>query len=119
MRRTEEIDQPHSYGAISIPSVEIQARNTSLDSGVSKPPRAMAPDLLRGLLMVLQALDHCAVALHTWEHGVALDMERDGVVVDSWNHATAWTIRMLTHLCAPGFFFLLGMGIVYFGRSRH
>ncbi|KAL8867452.1 MAG: hypothetical protein Q9174_005656 [Haloplaca sp. 1 TL-2023] len=25
---------------------------------------------------------------------------------------------MLTHLCAPGFMFLLGMGVVYFGRSR-
>ncbi|KAL9013860.1 MAG: hypothetical protein Q9173_001468 [Seirophora scorigena] len=81
-------------------------------------PRALAPDLLRGLLMVLQAVDHCSVSQGAWRHGVALESEQDGTIVNKWNHAVPWTARMLTHLCAPGFMFLLGMGVVYFGRSR-
>ncbi|KAL9030592.1 MAG: hypothetical protein Q9196_001298 [Gyalolechia fulgens] len=81
-------------------------------------PRALSPDLLRGLLMVLQAVDHCAVVLGAWRHGVALESEQDGTIVTQWNDSVPWTARMLTHLCAPGFMFLLGMGVVYFGRSR-
>lgn len=80
--------------------------------------RVLAPDLLRGLLMVFQSLDHSALAFGAWRHGVALESESDGQVVTTWNSPTAWTVRMLTHLCAPGFMFLLGMGVVYFGRSR-
>jgi uncharacterized membrane protein len=30
----------------------------------------------------------------------------------------AFLTRWLTHLCAPGFFMLLGIGIVYFAESR-
>ncbi|KAL8897441.1 MAG: hypothetical protein Q9207_007221 [Kuettlingeria erythrocarpa] len=81
-------------------------------------PRALAPDLLRGLLMVLQAVDHCSVTQGAWRHGVALESEQDGTIVNQWNDPVPWTARMLTHLCAPGFMFLLGMGVVYFGRSR-
>ncbi|KAI4242017.1 MAG: hypothetical protein L6R40_004244 [Gallowayella cf. fulva] len=81
-------------------------------------PRALAPDLLRGLLMVLQAVDHCSVSQGAWRHGVALESEQDGTIVKKWNDPVPWTARMLTHLCAPGFMFLLGMGVVYFGRSR-
>ncbi|KAI4166944.1 MAG: hypothetical protein LQ343_007616 [Gyalolechia ehrenbergii] len=81
-------------------------------------PRALAPDLLRGLLMVLQAVDHCSVSQGAWRHGVALESEQDGTVVVKWNDPVPWTARMLTHLCGPGFMFLLGMGIVYFGQSR-
>ena len=82
------------------------------------PARSLAPDLLRGFLMILMAIDHCAVSLGAWPHGVALESEADGTVVNTWNDPVAWVARMLTHLCAPGFMFLLGMGIVYFGRSR-
>ena len=81
-------------------------------------PRALSPDLLRGLLMILQAIDHCSVSQGAWRHGVALESEQDGTIVKKWNDPVPWTARMLTHLCAPGFMFLLGMGIVYFGRSR-
>ncbi|KAK0630291.1 hypothetical protein B0T17DRAFT_589866 [Bombardia bombarda] len=80
--------------------------------------RALAPDLLRGLLMVLMALDHNAMALRSWPHGTAVDGEQDSAVVHEWNRPVAYAIRTLTHLCAPGFTFLLGMGVVYFGRSR-
>lgn len=68
--------------------------------------------------MVLQAIDHCSVSQGAWKHGVALESESDGTIVNKWNDPVPWTARMLTHLCAPGFMFLLGMGVVYFGRSR-
>ncbi|KAL8965510.1 MAG: hypothetical protein Q9183_003816 [Haloplaca sp. 2 TL-2023] len=87
-------------------------------SKASASPRALSPDLLRGLLMVLQAIDHCSVSQGAWRHGVALESEADGTIVNTWNAPVPWIARMLTHLCAPGFMFLLGMGIVYFGRSR-
>ena len=82
------------------------------------PSRSLAPDLLRGLLMIIMAIDHCAVSQGAWRHGVALEGESDGTIVDTWNDPVAWVARMSTHLCAPGFMFLLGMGIVYFGTSR-
>ncbi|KAK0632699.1 hypothetical protein B0T14DRAFT_533074 [Immersiella caudata] len=80
--------------------------------------RALAPDILRGLYMVLMALDHNGMALHSWPHGTAIDGEFDSTPVHKWNRPLAATIRTLTHLCAPGFTFLLGMGVAYFGRSR-
>lgn len=99
-------------GATRIGDTTIDARKAATSS------RAMSPDLLRGLLMVLQAVDHCSVMQGAWRHGIALESESDGTVVNTWNSPMGWTARMLTHLCAPGFMFLLGMGIVYFGRSR-
>ncbi|KND94934.1 putative succinyl-CoA ligase [ADP-forming] subunit alpha, mitochondrial [Tolypocladium ophioglossoides CBS 100239] len=80
--------------------------------------RALAPDLLRGLLMTLMALDHTAMALHTWQHGTNRATESDGVPVRRFNFATAYVVRTLTHLCGGGFAFLLGMGVVYLGRAR-
>lgn len=69
--------------------------------------------------MVLMALDHNTLALSPWEHETAINGEVDsGEPVHRWNRPLAYIIRSLTHLCAAGFTFLLGMGVVYFGRSR-
>ncbi|EFY91608.1 hypothetical protein MAC_02493 [Metarhizium acridum CQMa 102] len=93
-------------------------------SGSSGPPvkpagaRVLAPDLLRGLLMMVMSLDHAALALHTWEHGTGRVAEADGQVVQRWNSTAAYAVRTLAHLCGAGFTFLLGMGVVYLGRSR-
>lgn len=87
-------------------------------SGGKSSTRALAPDLLRGLLMMIMAFDHAALALHTWEHGTGRVAEADGQIVRNWNFTTAYIVRTLTHLCGSGFTFLLGMGVVYLGRSR-
>ncbi|UNI25030.1 hypothetical protein JDV02_010739 [Purpureocillium takamizusanense] len=98
--------------------------SSSSSSPPLKPPaastsaRALAPDLLRGLLMIIMALDHTALALHTWSHGTGRVPESDDTVVRRFNRPVAYVVRTLTHLCAPGFTFLLGMGVVYLGRSR-
>ncbi|KAF5025538.1 hypothetical protein F66182_2346 [Fusarium sp. NRRL 66182] len=80
--------------------------------------RALAPDLLRGVLMLIMAMDHMALALNTWQHGTGRSTEMDGVVVKQWNRPAAYMVRTMTHLCAPGFTMLLGIGVVYLGRSR-
>ena len=107
-----------STNGISNGDLTVQNSSTKDQPKATLSPRVLAPDLLRGLLMVLQAIDHCSVSQGAWRHGVALESEADGTVVNTWNDPVAWTARMLTHLCAPGFMFLLGMGVVYFGRSR-
>ncbi|KAK4193167.1 hypothetical protein QBC35DRAFT_480818 [Podospora australis] len=102
--------RPNHYGSVS---------PTALPKpGPRSPARAIAPDILRGLLMALMALDHTAMMLNAWPHGTAVDGENDSRDVHRWNRTAAYVIRTLTHLCAPGFTFLLGMGVVYFSRSR-
>lgn len=92
---------------------------SKLTTSAGSTARALAPDLLRGLMMVLMALDHNTLALSPWEHETAINGEVDsGEPVHRWNRPVAYITRSLTHLCAPGFTFLLGMGVVYFGRSR-
>jgi hypothetical protein len=81
--------------------------------------RALAPDLLRGLLMVFMAADHNAWFLHPWEHATAINGETDsGSPVHHWARQVAYITRLFTHVCAPGFTFLFGIGVVYFGMSR-
>lgn len=94
-------------------------RPSQLTGPTPSTARALGPDLLRGLLMVLMALDHGSI-LTARSHSTVLDGgERDtGVPVHRWNAVDGYVIRLLAHLCAPGFMLLLGMGIVYFGRSR-
>lgn len=91
----------------------------SPSSSPLKTPRALAPDLLRGLLMAFMALDHNQVGLNGWPHGTSFNTpEADSAVVTGWNWWMAYAARTLSHLCAPGFTFLMGMGVAYFGRSR-
>ncbi|KAH6605502.1 hypothetical protein Trco_004655 [Trichoderma cornu-damae] len=110
------------YSSISDQNTLSRTESSSLSS---LPPstaksmaRLLAPDLQRGLLMALMAMDHVALGLNTWQHGTNIDGEMDGVIVRRWNFATAYIVRTLTHLCAPGFTFLLGMGIVFLSQSR-
>lgn len=80
--------------------------------------RALAPDLLRGLLVVLMALDHNSI-LNAWSPETAIGGEHDsGVPVHQWNQPQPYAIRLLTYLWPPGLTFLFGTGVVYLGRSR-
>ncbi|KAM7184707.1 hypothetical protein V8F20_012108 [Naviculisporaceae sp. PSN 640] len=113
---SNSMSQPNSnYGATTNPPTAAENGGNNKPS----PARSIPPDLLRGLLMILMALDHNVMTLRSWPHGTAINGETDnGIPSKQWNTHLAYTIRTLTHLCAPGFMFLLGMGIVYFGRSR-
>jgi uncharacterized membrane protein len=70
-------------------------------------------DGLRGLIMVLMALDHASffiARVHPGEFwGVPLPMYPDGL---------HFLTRLVTHFCAPGFFFLMGISMVLFTDAR-
>ncbi|KAL7753420.1 hypothetical protein RI367_001195 [Sorochytrium milnesiophthora] len=82
----------------------------------SATARVPAFDLLRGLIMVFMSLDHARKYVsgvdmggeETWR-------ERPSYAGYSW---PVFLCRTVTHLSAPGFFFLMGLGAVLFARSR-
>ena len=68
-------------------------------------PRLESVDLLRGLIMVVMALDHTRDFFH-WSalHGI----EPADLAATS---APIFLTRWLTHFCAPNFSFLAGVGV--------
>lgn len=96
------------------------ATQSQLDAKVSSPAtdngstqRLLWLDGLRGLIMVLMALDHASyfiARVHPGEFwGVSLPMYPDVV---------HFLTRFITHFCAPGFFFLMGASMILFTESR-
>src|SRR5262245_27239522 len=64
--------------------------------------RLVSVDLLRGLVMVLMALDHARY----YFSGAHVSPEDMGAT-----HLSLFATRWVTHLCAPAFFFLTGLSI--------
>ena len=84
------------------------------EESISKTARFQAPDALRGLIIILMALDHA-------NHFVAQKHssgEYWGGDFPEYYGALSFLTRLVTHLSAPGFFFLMGMGMVLFTLSR-
>jgi uncharacterized membrane protein len=79
-----------------------------------KPSRLFAPDALRGTMVVLMALDH---ANHFVANKHPPGEMWDGVFPVYYEPLTFIT-RLVTHLAAPGFFLLMGIGMALFARSR-
>ena len=76
--------------------------------------RLFALDVLRGLLMVLMALDHANFFIaHKHSPG-----EYWGGGFPTYASALPFLTRLVTHLCAPGFFLLMGAGMALFAHSR-
>lgn len=70
-------------------------------------------DLLRGFIMMLMALDHASAMI-----GRVHFSELWGVKFEGYPSLIWWLNRFVSHLCAPGFFFLMGMSIFLFGQNR-
>lgn len=81
---------------------------------VEEESRLKAPDALRGLIMVLMALDH-ANHFIAQKHSSG---EYWGGPFPEYQDALSFITRLITHLSAPGFFFLMGMGMLFFAQSR-
>lgn len=94
--------------------VDAQWLNMSREQRTSKGERLLSIDALRGLLIVLMALDHAnyMVAL---QHSSG---EHWGGYFPVYSDPLAFVNRFVTHLCAPGFFFLMGVGMLLFAGSR-
>ncbi len=70
-------------------------------------------DALRGFIIVLMALDHaCYFVAKAHSH------EFWGAELPHYTAALDFLTRWVTHFCAPGFFFLMGVGVVTFAASR-
>lgn len=74
--------------------------------------RLLSVDALRGLIMILMAIDHMrgTIMAHPFEFWNA--------PLPHYRGAAEFLTRFVTHLCAPGFFFLMGMGMILFAGSR-
>ena len=83
----------------------------SSDWGAS---RISTLDALRGLIMILMALDH-ANHFIAQQHSPG---EYWGGQFPVYHDALAFLSRLVTHLSAPGFFFLMGVGMMLFTDSR-
>jgi uncharacterized membrane protein len=80
----------------------------------SKANRLFPVDALRGLIMILMALDH---ASHFVAQGHSSG-EYWGGLFPVYHDTLTFLTRFVTHLAAPGFFFLMGAGMVLFMDSR-
>lgn len=85
----------------------------TVERTVTTRTRDTALDSLRGLIVVVMALDHAnffvAEAHSSGEHWFGLPV---------WDSALPFVTRLVTHPAAPGFFFLMGVGMVLFAESR-
>jgi len=94
--------------------MEAERLKISVKQKTTKESRLLSIDALRGLLIVLMALDHAnyMVALR---HSSG---EHWGGYFPVYNDPLAFVNRLVTHICAPGFFFLMGVGMLLFAESR-
>jgi uncharacterized membrane protein len=86
----------------------------AIESVGRKASRLFAVDALRGLIIVFMALDHANYFV-SQKHSPSEIW--DGVYPVYYSTA-AFLTRWVTHLAAPGFFFLMGVGMLMFARSR-
>ena len=79
-----------------------------------KTMRLVSVDSMRGLIMILMALDHAKKFVthkrFTGEHW--------GGYFPFYREALDFITRLVTHPAAPGFFFLMGIGMYYFAQAR-
>ena len=70
-------------------------------------------DMLRGLIMMVMALDHVSAMVGRFHS--------EEIWAGEWTRyssTVAFLTRFVTHFCAPGFFFLMGVGITLLANSR-
>jgi uncharacterized membrane protein len=75
--------------------------------------RLPAIDALRGLILVLMALDHASLLLARVH-----PFEMWNQPLPSYGSPSWFFTRWLTHLCAPGFFMLMGAGMALLADAR-
>ena len=91
-----------------------QAAIAADSPGRPQASRLLPLDALRGLIMVLMALDHAS-------HFVAQKhpaSEMWGGPFPAYSDPLAFITRFVTHFSAPGFFFLMGAGMFLFAEAR-
>lgn len=77
------------------------------------PARQRSLDVLRGLIMVVMALDHVGLMVGRFH-----SQEMWAGAWTRYDAALPFLTRFVTHLCAPGFFLLMGAGIALMADAR-
>ena len=86
-----------------------------MESALAHQHKRLLPlDALRGLIMILMAVDHANFFVARM-HPTG---EFWGVSLPQYNNIAEFLTRFVTHICAPGFFFLMGVGMVLFANFR-
>jgi uncharacterized membrane protein len=75
--------------------------------------RLLPLDALRGLIMILMAMDHASYFVAKVHRG-----EFWGISLPQYCDVLPFLTRWVTHVCAPGFFLLMGVGMILFRASR-
>jgi uncharacterized membrane protein len=75
--------------------------------------RFAALDAHRGFIMAIMAIDHASYFVARVHSG-----EFWGSALPVYSTAFWFWTRWITHLCAPGFFFLMGIGMILFADAR-
>ncbi len=86
----------------------------STKTNIQTSTRLVWLDGLRGLIMVLMAIDHASYFVAKVHLG-----EFWGLPLPDYGSAAAFLTRFVTHFCAPGFFFLMGIGMMLFADGRY
>ncbi len=79
-----------------------------------KSARLISLDALRGLIIVFMALDHANYFI-AQQHSSG---EHWGGNFPTYDSALPFLTRLVTHFSGPGFFFLMGVGMLIFAESR-
>lgn len=80
---------------------------------MSTSTRYHSVDALRGLLLMIMAIDHSSAVIAR-QHASEFWAGAMSAYTDAFPFLTRW----ITHLCAPGFFFLMGAGIYWSAAAR-
>jgi uncharacterized membrane protein len=83
------------------------------DATTTNIGRFIPLDALRGVIMILMAIDHASYFIRRWHPFETWDQP-----LPNYPNLAAMLTRLATHPCAPGFFFLMGAGMILFARSR-
>ena len=86
----------------------------AVESHTRHEKRLLPLDLLRGLLMILMALDHANFHV-AQQHSSG---EYWGGQFPDFTGPVHFLTRFVTHFSAPGFFFTMGVGMMLFASSR-
>jgi uncharacterized membrane protein len=105
---------PDSKRTLEVSIVDELLKNRTLQAAGLRAARVFAPDALRGLVVILMALDH-ANLLVAQQHTSG---EYWGGSFPVYGDSLAFLTRFVTHFCAPGFFLLMGLGMALFARQR-
>jgi uncharacterized membrane protein/membrane protease YdiL (CAAX protease family) len=110
MWRRLPVDEP-----LAAPMAALQpGRADVVEKAETVTSRLLSLDALRGLIIVFMALDH-AILFVGQAHFSA---EYWGGTFSVWHSAFAFLSRLVTHFCAPGFFFLMGVGMWLLASAR-